>query len=195
METVFGRTRYMNRALVGILTFFVSVVAGASSGQEPPLPYFDNGACPFECCTYREWNITKDTVLRQDARDSAAAASMARSGEKVRGLTGVVITAKTGKVVIQKNMKLHKEGGKGTVTLKRGDTIHYLHHVGAGYDKFWFRGELLVDQTDIRKVGKDEWFEVVSLPEWTWWAKIQRPNGDVGWTRELNNFTNINACG
>ena len=21
----------------------------------PPMPYIDQGACPFECCTYRDW--------------------------------------------------------------------------------------------------------------------------------------------
>src|SRR5437773_1794841 len=25
------------------------------AGDEPELPYYDWGACPFECCTYREW--------------------------------------------------------------------------------------------------------------------------------------------
>lgn len=185
----------MIRLLAGILAASLSAATFASTSQEPPLPYYDHGACPFECCTYRSWGVTKETVLRKDASDTSPVVSTVRSGEKVLGRTGVVITDKAGKVVIQKAMKLHKEGGKGEVTLRPGDVIYYLHYVGAGYDKHWFRGLLLVDQTDIRKIGKDEWFEVVNLPEWTWWAKIQRSNGDVGWTRELNNFTNIDACG
>jgi hypothetical protein len=185
----------MSRLLIGTLAVSLSSAAAASDNQEPTLPYFDQGACPFECCTYRVWGATKDTVLRTDARDSAPVVSTVKGGEKVRGLTGVVITAKAGKVVVQKAMRLHKEGGKVEVSLKPGDVIYYLHYVGAGYDKFWFRGQLLVDQTDIRKVGKDEWFEVANLPEWTWWAKVQRPNGDIGWTRELRNFSDIDACG
>ena len=46
------------------MTRILMVLAlGAASGvfaspvDGPVLPYYDRGACPFECCTYRQWHF------------------------------------------------------------------------------------------------------------------------------------------
>ena len=40
------------------------VVAAQTAGeQKPPNVYIDKGACPFECCTYREWVAHTDVTL------------------------------------------------------------------------------------------------------------------------------------
>ncbi len=42
--------------------------AGVAAPQDkPPLPYIDQGACPFECCTYREWRAN-EAVYEKDAK-------------------------------------------------------------------------------------------------------------------------------
>jgi len=41
-------------SLLGIV--LVSECSGQSTGErKPPSIHIDKGACPFECCTYREW--------------------------------------------------------------------------------------------------------------------------------------------
>jgi hypothetical protein len=181
-------------ALFAGITWLLSFGAHAGGTDKPPIPYLDHGACPFECCTYREWTAAKETVLRKDFNDSAPVVTTIKQGEKVQGLTGVVITTKPGPVKILKTQKLRREKDEKEVTLQPGDVIYNLHYVGAGFDKFWFRGELLVDQTNIRKIEKNEWWEITDLPTWVWWAKVKRSNGDVGWTKELKNFRHIDAC-
>ncbi len=184
------------RTLVAIsgLVFLAGWGTTVAENEKPPIPYYDHGACPFECCTYREWTATTETALRKDFNDSSPVVSTVKPKEQVRGVTGVVITTKAGPVKILKAQSLQRENGKDKVSLKPGDILYNLHYVGAGYDKLWFKGQLLVDQTDIRKIEKNEWWEVIDLPAWVWWAKIQRPNGEAGWTRELKNFQHIDKC-
>jgi hypothetical protein len=169
--------------------------ATAADTETPPSPYYDHGACPFECCTYREWTARSETSLRKEFTDASPVVGIVKEGEQVKALTGVVITTKAGPVKILKAQTLHRENGKDKVSLQPGDIIYNLHYVGAGYDKFWYRGQLLVDQTNIRKIGKTEWWEVIDLPSWVWWAKIQKQDGNIGWTRDTNNFEHIDACG
>ncbi len=185
-----------HRVLTAILGLacIVSCGTNAADNETPPIPYYDHGACPFECCTYREWTATTETTLRKDFNDSSPVVSTVKPKEQVRGVTGVVVTTKAGPVKILKAQSLHRENGKDEVSLQPGDIVYNLHYIGAGYDKFWFKGQTLVDQTDIRKIGKTEWWEVIDLPTWVWWAKVQRPNGEIGWTRELKNFQHIDKC-
>src|SRR5713226_2659673 len=141
----------MHRILFGF-AFLVCCGTGIAESEKPPIPYYDHGACPFECCTYREWTATTEAVLRKEFNESSPVVSTVKPGEKVRGLTGVVITTKAGPVKILKTQTLHRDNGKDEVSLKPGDVIYNIHYVGEGYDKFWFKGQLLVDQTDIRKI-------------------------------------------
>ena len=45
----------------------------------PPVPYEEQGACPFECCTYRTWRAKVDTQIFKERRDGAALAFRGRS--------------------------------------------------------------------------------------------------------------------
>jgi hypothetical protein len=167
----------------------------ALNNEQPPAPYYDHGVCP--CCNMgKEWTSAKDTVLRKDFNDASPAVGTVKSGEKVNGLTGVVITTKVGPVKILVPMTLATEDGESEAELKPGDVIYnlHLHYVGKGYDKFWFKGQMLVDQTDIRKVEKTEFWEVLDLPVASWWVKIKRSNGETGWTRDTKNFQHMDAC-
>jgi len=163
----------------------------ASNFEKPPIPYYDEGACPFECCTYKEWTAKSKTILRKNHNDSAPVIGIIQPGESVQGLTGVVITTKPGKIRITKAITMDEEK---KISLKPGDIIYYLHYVGEGYDMFWFKGKTFVDQTSIETDKKTEYWETITLPKWVWWAKIKKSNGKIGWTRQLNNFDHIDAC-
>ena len=179
------------------LLFFamgLALPAGAIENDEPPLPFYDMGACPFECCTYGKWTAKTETVLRKDFDDLSSQVAVVKAGEDVQGITGVVITTKAGKVKIINEIIFSMENSSEQIRLLPGDIIYHLRYVGEGYDKFWFKGIFLVDRTCIMHVGKSESWEVLDLPGWVWWAKIRRQNGDVGWTREMKNFTHIDAC-
>src|SRR6266478_6263107 len=66
------------------------VVAAQTTGeQKPPNVYIDKGACPFECCTYREWVAHTDVTLL-DSPNGKKVVGRIKRGEKVLALTGEV---------------------------------------------------------------------------------------------------------
>ncbi len=84
--------KYKWFGVVGILLLNIL----PSLAQNLKMPFRDVGACPFECCTYREWRATKDTVLLKNMSGGSTAVFKVRKGEKVEGVTGIVITTKAG---------------------------------------------------------------------------------------------------
>ena len=120
-----------------VIGFTVSAAA-----QGPSLPYRDPGACPFECCTYRDWTANKDTTVYREMRDGSTRAFTVRKGEVVRGVTGVVITNRAGTATASSNMSI----GQGNKTrVRKGDTLYLLTYQGEGFFKVWFKGRVIPD--------------------------------------------------
>ena len=63
---------------------------GTATKDAPPAVYVDEGACPFECCTYREWTVRKSVTVfdRPNGRETAHLSK----GERLKALTGEVIS-------------------------------------------------------------------------------------------------------
>lgn len=179
--------------LIGLYLGF-SLQAGSMALEKPTLPYYDVGACPFDCCSYGTWSAKSETALRADHDDSSPVVSSVKPGEDVQGLAGVAITKKAGEVRIIRDTTFAVENSLEEITLRPGDMVYALHYVGEGLDKFFFEGLFLIGRTNIKRAGKSESWEVINLPEWTWWAKIRRQNGDTGWSRELDHFDHVDAC-
>jgi hypothetical protein len=161
------------------------------------MPYLDWTACPFECCTYREWGVTKATVVWKERRKGPVAFHL-RPGDRVIGLNGVVETRKPGRVRILKDIELDDEH---PVKLRPGDVVYALHYLGEGYELFWFNGQTHSDQIGPFEVDKEEpsseatlWVE--SLPETVWWVKVKNAEGLAGWTMVDHNFDpyDMDAC-
>ena len=127
----------------------------------PPIPYEDNGACPFEGCTYRAWTATTQTAILSDRRDGAPVIFTVKKGEKVTGLTGVVITIVPGEVKVLKPVVV--DGSP----VRPGETIYLLHYEGEGFYKVWYMGKIAIPEmgdSDVKFVRK---------PETVWWVKIR----------------------
>jgi len=166
----------------------------------PPIPYDDDGACPFQCCTYREWSVDFEwgTDLRSDRHDEAPVAFHAAYNDTVQGLTGVVTTTKVGRARASRQITV----GANHQVVPAGETIYLLRNVGGGDWKIWFNG--VVDRQYIPSQGyctgdrqsSDECaITITEQPETVWWAKVQNSRGQEGWTREIDHFGNIDACG
>lgn len=172
----------------------MSLQLGSLTLDKPALPFYDVGACPFDCCSYGNWSANSATALRADHDDSAPVIASVQAGEDVLGVTGAVITSKAGRVKIERETIFSVENSKEEIMLRPGDVIYFLRYVGEGFDKFFFEGLYLIGRTDIKRAGKGESWQVIDLPVWTWWAKIRRNNGETGWTREVDHFDHIDAC-
>jgi hypothetical protein len=155
-----------------------------------PTTYIDEGACPFECCTYREW-IVKETADIQISPDmKSQIIGTAVKGDKVDGVTGIVIVDSPGKVEVVKECKSYK----------KGDIIWVYTYLGEGFYKVWFDGKMYVEDVYFMsgwaKCTKDGtcWGKVIAKPQSTWWVKIKNKAGIEGWSNKPQNFGNNDSC-
>lgn len=190
----------VSRAIFLSLSFFLITSAVHGQASRPPAPYFDFGACPFECCTYRRWSVEKDTALYKQRAENSGIAFRVNKGDHVVGLTGVVITLKPGKVVVKKPRSI---GLINKTRVKAGDVLYLLHYMGEGVYKLWFRGKIyqdemptapgLITKTPIEQ--REEYLHVVSEPETVWWVKVRDRHGRIGWSKQDDHFGDMDACG
>jgi hypothetical protein len=175
--------------LSSLFTFalFVLITPLSSAWQpasKPPLPFEDQGACPFECCTYRRWTVRTETVIRKDRHTDSPVVFTVRRGERIVGVTGVVVTTRPGKATILQTVVI--DG----IEYVSGDTLYLLTYLGEGFYKVWYRGQ-------IAQMGMDDnsAFKVNTRPESVWWVKIRNRRWQTGWSRQPENFDNKDACG
>jgi hypothetical protein len=194
--------RKVRTLLTRIIFPSLLLVTSAYSGQapRPPANYRDNGACPFECCTYRRWSVDTDTVIYKDQSEKSGVAFRLRKGEHVVGLTGVVITLKPGKAIVRRATTI---GQARKIRVKPGDVLYLLHYMGEGFYKIWFNGRIYENEmpTAPDEIGKpsagrkQESIEVQSEPDNVWWVKVKNRRNQIGWSKQTDNFGNMDACG
>jgi hypothetical protein len=143
--------------------------------NRPPSVYVDIGACPFECCTYRQWKVNDAVTLRNEPRGGFFVTSLDK-GDIVEGLTGEVIS-------IPRALKADRDIPE--TRIKAGDTFYILHYDGEGYWKAWFRGRV----TYVHQ-------SVVNVPRIRadWWVKVKDAAGNVGWALSDRHFLHQDAC-
>lgn len=190
----------MKRWAVAVACLLSAATSFGASSRRPPASFSDAGACPFECCTYREWTVQKDTPLRAKPNDAARRIGTARKGTKVQGVTGVVIVTKPGRIEV---LKSHT--GESGHAYKPGDTVWVYTERGEGFFRVWHDGEMYDEEAAFMYQGKggfdrcvDEgscWGRRKSFPSSVWWVKVRTAGGTVGWSRTPENFGNVDACG
>lgn len=177
----------MKNAILLAVLIIGPISEQAAFGQNksgPPIPFIDKGACPFECCTYRRWDVKKPTAVRSAMSDKAPISFQLKAGEKVLGMTGVVITTQPGIVRVLKNTTLQK------TILKRGDELLLLTNLGEGFSKIWYRGRIFEgDPYD------DSIYKTIRERTSIWWVKVKNRKGQIGWSRRPENFGNMDQCG
>jgi hypothetical protein len=159
--------------------------------QRPPENYIAKNACPFECCTFREWTVEQDTDLVA-APGSTQMVGKARKGSQVKGLTGEVHLTPEPVYVVWPGAGIPQ------------DTIAFvLDNQGEGFANVWTRGKIVSVFVGVAKYcfhpSESCWGEEIA-PEATrrkpvWWVKVRLANGVVGWTDHHEHFGNMDACG
>src|ERR671927_1199670 len=102
------------------------LAAAAQSQTRPPRNYEDRGACPFECCTYRAWTVKEDTAFYRTRSNKSARLFGARKGERVTGLTGVVVTLEPGRAVVRRAATYGGGAAGRKVRVRPGDVLYLL---------------------------------------------------------------------
>ena len=191
------------RVAMALTIYLLVEVLQPSPSRIPVMPYVDHGACPFECCTYRDW--TSDAALSAMAgyEGTEAGKTIFRiaKGERVTGMTGVVMVTRPGVARVVEPMSLDvysrrfPQAPRETVHFNRGDTIHLLTPLGEGAMSAWANGRLLeeIDTGEFRSRAT-----VDHPPAYEWWAKVRNTHGRVGWVRmdgKSRTFSGVDACG
>lgn len=174
--------------------------SGSLSAPGPPVPFEDRGACPFEGCVYREWTAMATVEVRAERRRDAPVAYTLRAKERVRALTGVVITIKAGRVQFRESRTLRTLSGP--VRIDPGETLYLLTYQGEGFTKAWLRGELYTDVDTVdfyngvcdvqptRCAGT-----IVEKSQTEWWVQVRNRLGRTGWTDQPEKFDGKDALG
>ena len=172
---------------------------GLASGitDVPPIPYEDYGACPFECCAYREWIVLKDTPTYKYRDNNSVVVFKVKAGERVTAETGVVVTIIPGKVRVLKDTSLMNLG-----QVRKSDVIYLLTSLGEGYWRVWYKGKLYITTFPIITQPGREWmieeskdFILIQENRSIWWVKIINNRGQIGWSDEPDNFDKKDECG
>ena len=180
------------RSCLFIASFFLLPPPCHAAGH-PKLPYVDQGACPFECCTYRDWNTTRAVEIHIEPARKARRAFEIPAGETVHALTGMVITTKTGVTLIHQPVQIgyDKAGHGPLLSLQAGERVYTLHYQGEGFDLFWYKGKVYSDQISVENSTA---VQTESRPQTGWWAEIRDKQGRTGWAEVADNFDHIDAC-
>lgn len=177
------------------LLLVIPQVSVAATAQKPlKLPFLDWGACPFECCTYRDWVASENMTAYSSRDENSTAVFKIKQNETVKAITGVVVTRQAGLVDILKTVKLGYAGYQDDtlLTLHKGERIAVLHYAGEGQEVFWYKGKTYTDEIGLQRTDT---FKKLSSAKFEWWAKVRNRAGKIGWTKRTDAFKNQDSCG
>ena len=150
-------------------------------GAAPALPFYDWGACPYETCAYREWTVHQAATVYDTWKQGRRPIAHLAAGEKVTGITGVVVTIKPGLVRIDRDLP--------ELDLRRGETILTYADRGEGFSAAWFKGSYhseydisFAKLPDGTGCGGEHCAATYLDPGTkSWWTEVRLDSGRIGW--------------
>jgi hypothetical protein len=176
----------------------VTACSWSSERSSPAVAFEDVGACPFECCAYREWTATQRTELRSQRSSTASVVASVQADERVTGVNGVVVTEESGQVRVVKPFEAEAHEGGAPVSLDTGDSVTALHYQGEGMWLCSFEGQLLSlflpGTPGSFGDNGSEFLQVDSWPKTKWWVEVRTADGRQGWSDQPEHFAHKDAC-
>lgn len=164
------------------------------------------GACPFECCIYREWIAEAPVVVRSAPAGDAAIVVTLPAGARFDADTGFVRITSAQLVVVTRSVEawMHAPGERyGGIpdTIAVGDTLLVLEHLGEGH-VMMTHGDDLVSAEQFWPAA-DGWTphggaKGIAIGEHgaEWWARVRTAAGATGWIDAYGSqLGNVDACG
>ena len=159
---------------MNVLGLMLSFLLGSGLSVLPPSPYIDVGACPFECCAYRDWRTERETTVFD--KPGGRKIAKLNKGEWINALDGETHS------IPLRVVATHEITEAG---IHRGDTFYVLHYEGEFYWKIWYKGKTFDTESGDPR-----------FPKTTWWARVRQKNGSIGWVIASGGaFSNQDRCG
>jgi hypothetical protein len=130
---------------------------------------------------YREWTVHKAIAVYNTWKPEQREIAKLSTGDRVTGVTGVVITYRPGTVRMDRDFPEQN--------LKRGEIILTYAYRGEGFSAVWFQGRFY-PEFDISFAkwpdgtgcgGAHCAATYVDLGEKQWWAEVRLKSGAIGW--------------
>jgi len=156
----------------------------SEAASAPPAKYVSEGACPFECCTYREWQSIESVKLYASPETSSEVIYTTVPQEWVTAVGGFVQTEQPGRIRLKADVTDYHDQPQ---VLSPGEVLATYHYLGEGCWKVWRQKEM----TEICPSDYDR----LTDPATIWWARLRTRTGVMGWTNKPDTFDNKDACG
>lgn len=195
------RQRAVACALLALLVASAAVVGCQRPPSDgPPMPFEDEGACPFENCRYGEWTVEAGVAVKTDRWIGAPVLFRLRKGDRAAIPSGVVVTHRPGRVRFRKAVDVSTS--TGSLRVEPGETLYLLTSHGGGVTTVWFKGRVYRDvkDSDLFSPACERSPEacnatLLAKPLHGWWVQVRNAKGLVGWTNEPQKFGRQNALG
>lgn len=172
-------------------------LAAMPTGERPPERYVARDACPFECCTFREWTVEKEIPLFEAPAGELLGRRL-EPGSSVLGLTGEV-HLRPRPILAGRSFVAELSGdSREKVEIAAGALVFQLDHLGEGSANFWHRGRVFYTQVSQCLVFDDECWGDALEPDAAqtpheWWVKVRLADGTEAWALG-DGFGNMDSC-
>lgn len=166
------------------LIFGILVLASTNlPAEELVLPFIVKNSCPFEGCTFGEWEVLKNTkVFRNPKSDSPV------TGELVVGTKADIVTGLSyvtpGEAIVTGKPYSHED------LIDPKKKIYILDYIGEGYSQIFQNGNFINTKIAREKNQCKEtsnwrycWVKVLRPPIIKWWVQVK----GMGWVLMENN--------
>lgn len=196
------RGRYETRSRRDMIRITLAALSMAAASAFPVRaqiqpPYVDEGACPFECCTYGNWVARESTILYARPDTQALQVGMLEAGDTVLAETGHTASTPAPFVLRAAIRQQNRE-------FAAGDTLWVLSYQGEGYFKVRYEDQVIADfELGFSPYGGSRGTRCENCTigqlerelESVWWARIRLADGTFGWTNRPFDFDGNDACG
>lgn len=160
--------------------------------RTPPEVLTRRGACPFECCTYREWTALEEISVQAEERGREAPLFTIPAGASFLADSGNVHITGIGLVVAADTI----QNAYGEPRLLPGDTAVVLDYLGEGYWRLWHRQEVVEVEGFWGAEHPSPRGSLLGRYRSEWWVHI-RYQGRDGWFQVApgTSFRGADACG
>ncbi|MGH7577529.1 MAG: hypothetical protein ACREM1_20690 [Longimicrobiales bacterium] len=150
------------------------------------------GACPFECCIYRNWEATGEIPVVAQERGTAPPVFTIDAGERFRADSGNVHVTSIAVVPVTDSV-----GDPPYWSFGPGDTLVVLDYVGEGFYNVWHDGSVVEVPTFWSSGPIEEGEGSLGQHAAEWWVHITMSDGRTGWIRAdtAPQINGADACG